>query len=319
MSPGSIFISYRRDDSAGYARAIGDRLGRRYGADKVFVDVDDIDPGHRFDGVIAAALKQAEIVLVLIGKRWRGERSEGRTARIDEPDDRVRHEVASALASSARVVPVLLDGAPMPDAASLPAPLQALAAWQAVELDNNRFEADLQRLLDAIDAAIGSPRAGQRAIDRRRVFGALGGVALAAAGGALWWSTQRAPAPAAARPASPAFVRPAVNGRWRAEVEYDWPNARYSEPFEFGGEGASLHGSAGFLGLPRGIEEGRVEAGGLSFVTRSAEAAGEARRETVHRYTGQRVGADEMRFTMQTEGASTPHVPVQFVARRVGG
>ena len=315
MPPATLFISYRRDDAAGYARAIGDRLARRYGAERVFVDVDDIAAGQRFDGVIDSALTGADLVLVLIGKRWRGERGAGRPARIDEADDRVRHEVATALAGRARVVPVLLDGTPMPDAASLPAPLQGLAAWQAVELGNSRFEAEMTRLLAAVDGAFGSAGAASRTVDRRWAVAALGGTALATAGAAWWWSSRRAPAPAAADDSSPTS-RPAVNGRWQAEVEYDWPNARFSERFEFGGEGSSLHGSAGFLGVPRGIEEGRVDAGGVSFVTRSAETSGDARRDTVHRYAGRRVGDDELRFTMQTEGAATPHVPVQFVARR---
>lgn len=316
MPPATIFISYRRDDSAGYARAIGDRLARRYGSDRVFVDVDDIAAGQRFDGVIEGALKGADLVLVLIGKRWRGERGVGRTARIDEPDDRVRYEVATALAGSARVVPVLLDGTAMPDVASLPAPLHGLAAWHAVELGNSRFEADMQRLLGAVDGAFGSAGAASPAIDRRWVLVAIGGAAVAASGAAGWWSLPRAPAPAVADPASSAATRPAVNGRWQSEVEYDWPNARYTERFEFGGEGLTLHGSAGFLGVPRGIEEGRVDAGGVSFVTRTAESAGDARRDTVHRYAGRRIGDDELRFTMQTEGAATLHVPVQFVARR---
>ena len=311
MARGSIFISYRRDDAAGYARALGDRLARRYGADRVFVDVDDIAAGQRFDSVIESALSGADIVLVLIGKRWRGER-DGRAARIDEPDDRVRHEVATALAGGARVIPVLLDGAPMPDAQSLPSPLQGLAAWQAVELGNSRFEADVQRLLDAVDGAFGTGAKASRGFDRRWVVAALVGVALAVGSGAWWWRS-RGPA----GPAPTSVARPAVNGTWRAEVEYDWPNARHTERFEFGGEGSSLHGSASFLGVPRGIEEGRIDAGKVWFVTRTAEAMGETRRDTLHRYVGSLVGDDELRLTMQTEGASTPHVAVAFVARRV--
>ena len=313
--PGTIFISYRRDDAAGYARALGDRLAGRYGANRVFVDVDDIAAGQRFDSVIESALTGADIVLVLIGKRWRGER-EGRPARIDEPEDRVRHEVATALAGGARVIPVLLDGAPMPDAQNLPPPLQGLAAWQAVELGNSRFEADVQRLLGAVDGAFGTNAAATHAIDRRWVLAALAGIALAAGGGA-WWSRRRVPVAVTAEPASTAVARPALNGRWQAEVEYDWPNARYTERFEFGGDASSLHGSASFLGVPRGIEEGRVDAVGLSFVTHTAEVAGGASRDTVHRYAGRLVGDDELRLTMQTEGSSTPHVAVAFVARRV--
>ncbi|MEO7151011.1 MAG: toll/interleukin-1 receptor domain-containing protein [Burkholderiaceae bacterium] len=318
MPRATIFISYRRDDAAGYARAVGDRLARRYGAERVFVDVDDIAAGERFDDVIERALTAADLVLVLIGKRWRGELGADRPARIDEPHDRVRHEVASALAGPARVVPVLLDGTPMPDAASLPASLQGLVEWQAVELGNSRFEADLQRLLAAVDGALGEGGvAATRTVGRRALVAAGVGVGFAAGAGAWWWSRRElAPAAVASSPLLLPSNRPAINGGWQADVEYDWPNAHYAERFEFGGDAASLHGSASFLGVPRGVEQGRVDAGGVAFVIRTVESAGDARREVVHRYAGRLVGDDELRIVMQTEGASTPHLPVQFVARR---
>ncbi|MEO6410429.1 MAG: toll/interleukin-1 receptor domain-containing protein [Burkholderiaceae bacterium] len=316
--PGTIFVSYRRDDAAGYARALGDRLARRYGADRVFVDVDDIVAGECFDAVIEGALSVADVALVLIGKRWRGER-EGRPARIDDADDRVRHEVATALAGKARVIPVLLDGTSMPDWQSLPPPLQGLATRQAVELGNTRFEADMQRLLGAVDGAFTAGGfATSRAIDRRWLFAALAGAVLVTGSGAWWWLRRDGvPAVFTPEPASALTARLAVNGTWQAEVVYDWPNARYTERFEFGGDATSLHGSASFLGVARGLEEGRVDAGGMVFVTRTAEAMGETRRETLHRYAGRLVGDDELHFTMQTESASTPHAAVAFVARRV--
>ncbi len=37
-----IFISYRRDDSAGHAGRIHDRLNREFGGDLLFMDVDAI-------------------------------------------------------------------------------------------------------------------------------------------------------------------------------------------------------------------------------------------------------------------------------------
>src|SRR6516165_3352512 len=40
-----IFLSYRREDSGGYARAIQDRLMKELGADVVFMDVDGIPIG----------------------------------------------------------------------------------------------------------------------------------------------------------------------------------------------------------------------------------------------------------------------------------
>jgi hypothetical protein len=146
-------------------------------------------------------------------------------------------------------------------------------------------------------------------------------VVAVAAIGALWQS-QRSPAPAPAT-ASPARVEPAlvpatrapINGEWRADVTYDWDNARFSERFTFAGEADGLHGTASFLGVARGVLEGRVDAAGVSFVTRTSESSGSGA-AVVHRYRG-RLSGDELRFVMQTEGSSSPHVPIEFVARRV--
>ena len=50
MQQPQIFISYRRDDAAGYARAINDELVRCFGADRVFFGTDygpvPIDPSE---------------------------------------------------------------------------------------------------------------------------------------------------------------------------------------------------------------------------------------------------------------------------------
>ena len=68
----------------------------------------------------------------------------------------------------------------------------------------------------------------------------------------------------------------------------------------------------------RGVLEGRVDAAGVVFVTRTSESSGSGGSgvAVVHRYRG-RLAGDELRFVMQTEGGSSPHVPVEFVARRV--
>ena len=75
MPEPQIFISYRRDDAAGYARAIGDALSREFGPEQVFIDVDDIGAGQRFDEVIHPALCGSRVLLVLVGRRWLGRRS----------------------------------------------------------------------------------------------------------------------------------------------------------------------------------------------------------------------------------------------------
>ena len=70
MSNGHIFISYRRDDSAGYTRAIYDQLAKRFTKERIFMDVDAIEPGLPFDEVINQAVGRCEILLAMIGKHW---------------------------------------------------------------------------------------------------------------------------------------------------------------------------------------------------------------------------------------------------------
>ncbi len=308
MPQAQIFISYRREDAAGYARAIYDELARRFGAGRVFIDVDDIAAGQPFDEAIRRAVGASSVLLVLIGRRWLGER-EGTLARINEPGDFVRQEVAAGLARGMRVIPVLLDGATMPGESQLPDELRALSRRNALELDNARFAADIERLVAALGESLGMPAdAAAKAqapagLRRRTLAAALAALLVAAVAGAAFvaWPT-RAP------------ERPPVNGAWQARVEYDWQNARYLERFEFSGSGNELAGSASFLGVPRGVLEGSVHADALHFVTRTEELGGAA---TVHRYAG-RLAGDEIRFTLQTEGGASPHVAVEFVARRAG-
>lgn len=316
MRATSIFISYRRDDSAGYARAVYDELARRFGAERVFMDVDDIGAGQAFADVIRRAVGDSTLLLVLIGRRWLGER-EGRPARIAEPGDLVRAEVAAALASGVPVIPLLLDGTPMPGAAQLPDELRALADRNALELDNSRYATDIERLVAAVRAALGEPAAALPSPPpARRARWVAAAAALLVAAAVLFWSLRQAASPVPAAASAPAATRAAINGEWQATFDYDWPNSRYTERFVVEGTGSELHGSASFLGVPRGVLEGRVESDGLRFVTRTREIGAAA--EVVHRYRAVLVG-DELRFVMQTEGGSSAHAPVTFVARRAAG
>jgi hypothetical protein len=320
MTAAQIFISYRRDDTAGYARALYDALAREFGAERVFIDVDDIGAGLAFDEAIHQAVGASEVLLVLIGPRWLAGH-DGGLPRLHQPDDFVRQEVVAGLARGMRVIPLLFDGAAMPGEAQLPGPLQPLARRQALVMDATRFAADTERLVAVLRDALGAapapaaaaPSSGVAAHrpSRRWALASAAAGLLAAGGWALW---PRVGPPAA--PAAPA--RAAVNGRWTAHVVYDWPNAEYDERFEFDGEGGDLFGSASFLRLARGIVEGRVDGDGLQFVTRTQETGGPSGvRDVTHRYRGRLVG-DELQLVLQTENAGSPHVPVRFVAQRVG-
>lgn len=326
-----IFISYRRDDSAGYARAVYDELAREFGEQRVFIDVDDIGAGQAFDEVIRQAVGASQVLLVLIGKRWLGER-EGAAPRIHDSGDFVRLEVGAALARGMRVIPLLLDGAPMPAAAQLPEALRPLAQRNALELDNTRFAADMRRLAaalhEAIDDAPHAASPSQAALPPAPSWrGPLAGAALAAlaalALGIAWRvHVAREPVPADGAPRAASAAQASANdiaGIWQADVTYPWPNARYTERFEFSVDGDTLRGTASFVGAARGIVDGRIEATpdgtSLSFTTRTREVDGGGERALVHRYRAQRRG-EALRFVMQTEGGTSDGVPIEFVARR---
>lgn len=109
--------------------------------------------------------------------------------------------------------------------------------------------------------------------------------------------------------------RPRVSGEWQAVVTYDWPNAVYPETFIFRDDGEAVNGAVSYLGMQRGILEGAISGGTLSFTIKTRELDGEFSYEQIHRYRGN-VLADEIHFIMQTEGGSSPHLPVEFIARR---
>jgi hypothetical protein len=63
--PSKVFISYRRDDSAGHAGRVHDRLEREFGADLLFMDVDAIPLGVNFTKVLRDEVAKCDVVLVI--------------------------------------------------------------------------------------------------------------------------------------------------------------------------------------------------------------------------------------------------------------
>src|SRR5262245_43279735 len=133
-----VFISYRREDAAGYAQAIYSQLERQLRRDQIFMDVDTIEPGVDFVTRIEQAISECDVVIALIGNRWRGER-ENALARIHDPQDFIHLEISAALSRDIRIIPVLVDGARMPSPDELPPSLHQLVRRHALELSNTRF------------------------------------------------------------------------------------------------------------------------------------------------------------------------------------
>jgi len=65
-----VFISYRREDTKGFARALKTELASRYGKDRVFMDLDNISPGELWEDVVRRAVRDCDALITLIGRRW---------------------------------------------------------------------------------------------------------------------------------------------------------------------------------------------------------------------------------------------------------
>src|SRR4029450_445034 len=92
-----VFISYRRQETAWPARQLYDVLVAELGPDRVFKDVDDIEPGDDFVERIQSAVGSCEVVLALIGPQWLTFADAKGARRIDDPEDFVVLELETAL------------------------------------------------------------------------------------------------------------------------------------------------------------------------------------------------------------------------------
>ena len=127
-----------------------DDLVNRFTEQSVFMDVDTIKPGLDFRKAIEENIHSCSVVLAIIGQSWlESADAEGRR-RLEDENDYLRLEIASALRRDIPVVPVLVRGARMPRADQLPADMQELAYRNAVELTHTRWRSDLQVLVDAL-------------------------------------------------------------------------------------------------------------------------------------------------------------------------
>jgi tetratricopeptide (TPR) repeat protein len=158
--PISLFISYRRADSAGHVGRLHDHLREipAFRAGGIFLDTDSIKGGADFVKAMDCAVRFADVMLVVIGRDWVSIRARGQR-RIDHPEDPVRREIRRACKESVPIVPVLVRGATMPSAEDLPSAIVRLTKRNAIEVSDTRFTHDVERLVYAIqNAAVTSTR-----------------------------------------------------------------------------------------------------------------------------------------------------------------
>jgi hypothetical protein len=106
-----------------------------------------------FTKLIYSKVEACRLLVCLIGPTWQTV-GDAKGRRLDNPDDLVRREIDLALQRNKMVLPVLVNGATIPDRSLLPASISELVKFDAIPLRHERFEADLENLVKAASCAL---------------------------------------------------------------------------------------------------------------------------------------------------------------------
>ena len=157
-APCRIFISYRHNEDGMAAGWLVERLAGHFGKDQIFKDVDSIEPGDDFVKVIADAVGRCDVLLALIGREWLTITGDDGRRRLDNPQDFVRLEIEAGLKRDIRLIPVLIEGTPMPPVDQVPPSLAALVNRQALHFSAAHAEPEFDRLIKALDRTLAEVR-----------------------------------------------------------------------------------------------------------------------------------------------------------------
>jgi hypothetical protein len=149
-----IFINYRRTDAGWPADLLASQLRRVFGADRIFLDVREIDAGDEFEDVLQDNLRRATTLIVLIGKGWLLAHDKYGHRRLDQKDDWVRREIRTCLDKSCRVIPVLIDDAELPkEREALPEDIVGLLERNRIQLRQANSDDDIEALSRQLEKA----------------------------------------------------------------------------------------------------------------------------------------------------------------------
>src|ERR1700674_2573149 len=222
-----IFISYRREDTSGYAGRLYDQVSAHFGRDHVFMDVAGLEPGSDFVDTIEKKVGTCDALIALIGKNWLTVKDDQNQVRLSRPGDFVSVEIAAALKRNVEVVPVLVGGAKMPLQHELPESLQLLSRRQALEIGDVHFTRDVGDLIEALKRPAATPTAPSPKWRKPALAAGISTICVLAAGiGILTWRSAphprvQAEAPVDAPPASSSKIvdRANISGNWLAVVQ----------------------------------------------------------------------------------------------------
>ncbi len=151
-----IFISYRHGTTDSWAADdVAKRLEQHF---SVFLDGrrGSLDLGDVFPTAIEDALNECRIVLAVIGPDWCSKES---LRRLRRENDWVGRELRMILGRpDVRLVPLVIEPARLPDAASLPDDIAPLVERQARHLSPPRMDIDIEDLVHRLRDWLGGRR-----------------------------------------------------------------------------------------------------------------------------------------------------------------
>lgn len=254
------------------------------------------DSSATADG-IDQAVRASDALLVIVDEHWS-------LGQDDSRDDAAHVAIRRALAEEIDIVPLLVGGASMPTADTLPDDISDFADYSPHTLDTESWAEDIDDLLSELQQTLPVPAGPvqQRSPQQMLIAAGLLGL-LFVLGGFLLVSRVWLAEPSA-------FI-----GSWVAQVDYGRSVVR-EERFDFRATGGDISGSATYLGSRR-IIEGAVQDGErVSFYTRSHENLGSERRELRHDYVAIADG-DTIRFVLRSSGGFDERGEVEFEAQRM--
>ncbi|MBA3825705.1 MAG: TIR domain-containing protein [Ktedonobacterales bacterium] len=146
-----FFISYRHEEAAEVTQTIAEQFVAAFGAHNIARHIDPAPLGTDVRVFVRQQVRQTTALLLLIGPAWLSSAAEQTPPRIFDTDDEVHVAIEAALRYHKPIIPVLIEGAVLPDAAALPDNIRDIVHYQGTQLRPNPYlYDDIARLLAEI-------------------------------------------------------------------------------------------------------------------------------------------------------------------------
>lgn len=153
-----IFINYRQKVSLMHAGRLRDNLVTHFGAAAIFHDKSSLTGGSNWKVDIDKSINSCSVLIAVIGRGWLDQLNPDGSRRIDDPDDYVAMEIATAMKRGVQVVPVLVDNAKRIHSSDLPERLVSFADIEPVVIEDKDWNSDINKLIHAIYRYTEDPR-----------------------------------------------------------------------------------------------------------------------------------------------------------------